>query len=81
MARLPSRSSLNGTNLRREECESSSSAVPCSAPSSAAGATLQATRKGPRDWRTVLMWISWGLAVAVAVGTVKKNAETRELEH
>jgi hypothetical protein len=43
--------------------------------------TLQATRKGPRDWRTVLMWVSWALTLAVAIGTVKKNAETRELEH
>ncbi|HEY9477742.1 MAG TPA: hypothetical protein VIQ26_04865 [Microbacteriaceae bacterium] len=45
--------------------------------------TLQATRKGPRDWRIPLMWISWALTVAVAVGTVKKNAETdsRELKH
>ena len=45
--------------------------------------TLQATRKGPRDWRIPLMWISVALTVAVAVGTVKKNAETdsRELKH
>jgi hypothetical protein len=37
--------------------------------------TLQATKKGPRDWRIALMWISWALAVAVAVGTVQKKAE------
>jgi hypothetical protein len=27
------------------------------------------------------MWVSWALTLAVAIGTVKKNAETRELEH
>lgn len=37
--------------------------------------TLQATRKGPRDWRTAAMWLSWALTVAVAVGTVQKNAK------
>jgi hypothetical protein len=44
--------------------------------------TVQATRKGPRDWRLPLMWISWGLTVAVAIGTVKKNAQrdAQELE-
>lgn len=44
--------------------------------------TVQATRKGPRDWRLLFMWISWALTVAVAVGTVKINAdnELRELK-
>lgn len=37
--------------------------------------TLQATKKGPRDWRIALMWISWALTVAVAVGTVQKRVE------
>jgi len=37
--------------------------------------TFQATRQGPRDWRLILMWISWGLAVAIAVGTVIKDAD------
>lgn len=35
----------------------------------------QATRRGPRDWRLILMWISWGLTVAIAVGTVMKAAD------
>ncbi|HXD62613.1 MAG TPA: hypothetical protein VN619_11890 [Lacisediminihabitans sp.] len=45
--------------------------------------TVQATRKGPRDWRLVLMWISWGLTVAIAAGTVIKNADdsSHELEN
>ncbi len=41
----------------------------------------QATRKGPRDWRLILMWVSWGLTVAIAVGTVVTQANaSRELE-
>ncbi|WP_022886552.1 hypothetical protein [Glaciibacter superstes] len=42
--------------------------------------TLQATRHGPRDWRLVLMWIGWGLSVAVAIGTVVKEADQRQIE-
>jgi hypothetical protein len=42
--------------------------------------TLQATRQGPRDWRLVLMWLSWGLSVAIAVGTVVKESQDAELE-
>ncbi len=42
--------------------------------------TVQATRRGPRDWRLILMWISWALTVAIAVGTVAENAKTQELE-
>ena len=36
---------------------------------------MQATRKGPRDWRLVLLWISWGLSIAIAVGTVVKDSQ------
>lgn len=42
--------------------------------------TIQATRRGPRDWRLVLLWIIWGLTIAVAVGTVMKEQELNELE-
>lgn len=42
--------------------------------------TVQATRRGPKDWRLVLMWITWGLTVAVAAGTVVKDAQTNELD-
>ena len=41
---------------------------------------VQATRRGPRDWRLLLAWISWGLTVAIAVGTVVEDAKARELE-
>ncbi|MDM4762669.1 hypothetical protein QT381_06580 [Galbitalea sp. SE-J8] len=42
--------------------------------------TLQATRKGPRDWRLALMWAGWGIGVAVAIGTIIIDARGRELE-
>lgn len=43
--------------------------------------TVQATRRGPRDWRLILMWISWGLTVAIAIGTViKQSQDANELE-
>lgn len=41
---------------------------------------VQATRRGPRDWRLLAMWLSWGLTLAVAIGTVAQNAKTGELE-
>ncbi len=39
---------------------------------------INQTRNGPRDWRLALMWVSWGISVAVAIGTVIE--ENRELE-
>ncbi|WP_291055113.1 hypothetical protein [Herbiconiux sp.] len=42
---------------------------------------VQATRKGPRDWRLILLWVSWAITVALAVGSVMQNDEdARELE-
>ncbi len=43
---------------------------------------LQTTRQSPRrDWKLVLMWISWGLSVAIAVGTViDRSRDADELE-
>lgn len=41
---------------------------------------VQATRRGPRDWRLILMWIAWAINVAIAVGTVAENSRERELE-
>ena len=42
---------------------------------------VQTTRKGPRDWRLILMWISWGITLAVAIGTVIEQAnDANELE-
>ena len=35
---------------------------------------MQSTRQGPRDWRLLLMWLSWGLTLAIAIGTVIDEA-------
>ena len=35
---------------------------------------IQITRRGPRDWRLILQWISWAATTAVAVGTIVKEA-------
>lgn len=42
--------------------------------------TIQATRKGPRDWRTILLWVSWIATLAVAIGTVIKEANDSDDE-
>ena len=37
------------------------------------------TKNGPRDWRLVLLWLAWGIGVAIAVGTViEKNKEAED---
>jgi len=42
---------------------------------------VQATRHGPRDWKLALMWVSWGISVAIAVGTVVEETKAyRALE-
>jgi len=38
--------------------------------------TLQITRQGPRDWRLVLQWLSWGISLAIAIGTVIDEANS-----
>ena len=34
---------------------------------------ISTTKNGPRDWRLALMWASWGISVAIAVGTVVED--------
>jgi len=42
---------------------------------------IQASRHGPRDWRLALMWVGWGISVAIAVGTVVEETKAyRALE-
>ncbi|MCU1470251.1 MAG: hypothetical protein JWQ39_1400 [Glaciihabitans sp.] len=41
---------------------------------------VRATKDGPRDWRTVLLWISWLATIASAIGTVVIDAQQAELE-
>jgi hypothetical protein len=41
---------------------------------------LKTTKEGPRDWRLILMWISWGITVAIAIGTVIQESDSLELD-
>jgi len=37
--------------------------------------------RGPRDWRLALVWVGWGINVAIAVGTVvEQNRLEREAQ-
>ena len=38
----------------------------------------QTTRRGPRDWRLILMWVSWAASLAIAVGTVIEDTKDAE---
>lgn len=40
----------------------------------------RATKDGPRDWRTALLWISWLATIASAIGTVVIDARQAQLE-
>jgi hypothetical protein len=39
----------------------------------------KATASGPRDWRLLLMWISWAASLAIAIGTVADETKRAEL--
>ena len=41
---------------------------------------FRATKNGPRDWRTALLWVSWAATLASAIGTVIIDARAAELE-
>jgi hypothetical protein len=36
------------------------------------------TKNGPRDWRLILLWLSWGATLAIAIGTVIENSRDAE---
>lgn len=40
--------------------------------------TIRATRQGPKDWRLILMWLSWAIGAAIAIGTVVEEAKDRQ---
>ncbi len=41
----------------------------------------RATKDGPRDWRLALLWASWGIGVALAVGSIlDADKQVREEE-
>jgi hypothetical protein len=41
---------------------------------------FRSTRQGPRDWRTVLLWVSWAATLISAIGTVIIDAHDKDLE-
>jgi hypothetical protein len=40
---------------------------------------VRTTLSGPRDWRLLLMWVSWAAAIAIAIGTVTEETQRPEL--
>jgi len=40
---------------------------------------IKATASGPRDWRLLLMWISWAASLAIAIGTVTDETKRADL--
>jgi hypothetical protein len=42
---------------------------------------VRATLRGPRDWRLILVWLGWGISVALAVADVVAEAKEEELEY
>ena len=39
---------------------------------------LRETAKGPRDWRTVLIWAGWAISVVLAVSAVSRANQEAE---
>ena len=42
---------------------------------------LRATLRGPRDWRLILVWLGWGISLALAIANVAKESKDAELEN
>lgn len=42
---------------------------------------LRATLRGPRDWRLILVWVGWGISLALAIADVAKENKDAELEN
>lgn len=40
---------------------------------------VRSTVSGPRDWRLLLMWVSWAASLAIAIGTVAEESKQDEL--
>ena len=40
----------------------------------------RASKDGPRDWRLILLWASFGIGLALAVGTVLEKSRQAEIE-
>lgn len=41
--------------------------------------TIRSSRNDERDWRVVLLWISAGISLAIAVGTVVQESKDAEI--
>jgi hypothetical protein len=41
---------------------------------------LRATLRGPRDWRLILVWLGWGISVALAVADVVSSSKEAEAD-
>ncbi|QTX04341.1 hypothetical protein [Agromyces archimandritae] len=41
---------------------------------------VRSTVSGPRDWRLLLMWVSWAASLAIAIGTVAEESKQGRLE-
>ena len=39
---------------------------------------VKTTASGPRDWRLLLMWVSWAASLAIAIGTVSEETKQSE---
>ena len=42
---------------------------------------MRQTIRGPRNWRTILIWVIWLLSVVVAVGEVVEQSREAEDEY
>ena len=42
---------------------------------------LRATLRGPRDWRLILVWLGWGISLALAIADVVEESKQDELEN
>ena len=40
----------------------------------------RSSKNGPRDWRLVLLWLSLGIGIALAVGDVLEKSRQAEIE-
>lgn len=40
---------------------------------------VKTTASGPRDWRLLLMWVSWAASLAIAIGTVAEETKQSEI--
>lgn len=42
--------------------------------------TIRTTKNNPKDWRTVVVWVSWGCSLALAVGSVIRESDDARMK-